>query len=80
MTLATKTYLVPAISRLPGLVAYYVGISTAGSMVHVSLWDSDRDAQGMATLKEMTDTAAQQAAALGVQFIPIVNYPISWRI
>jgi hypothetical protein len=34
----------------------------------------------MGKLKEMVINARQDAEALGVQFIPIVNYPISWRL
>ena len=34
----TSEYLIPAIQRLPGLIHYYVGVSPAGSAVHVSVW------------------------------------------
>ena len=41
MTRATGEYLVPAIKRLPGLLAYFAAVSEQGSMVHVSIWESD---------------------------------------
>ena len=80
MTRDSGVYLIPAIKRLPGLKGYYAAASTAGSMVHVSLWDSDAAASQMGNLKEMIIDARQDAEAVGVQFIPIVNYPITWRI
>jgi hypothetical protein len=76
----TGTYLVPAISRLSGLAGYFAGASPSGSMVHVSLWESDAGAQQMGKLKEMIVNARRDAEAAGVEFTPIVNYPISWRI
>jgi hypothetical protein len=76
----TGTYLVPAISRLSGLGGYFAGASPSGSMVHVSLWESDADAQQMGKLKEMIVNARRDAEAAGVEFTPIVNYPIAWRI
>lgn len=47
MTIATGRYLIPAISRLPGLISYYAAASPSGSMVHVSTWKSDEQAQQM---------------------------------
>jgi hypothetical protein len=80
MTKATGTYLIPAIQKLKGLLAYYAGASPDGSMVHVSLWDSDEHAQQMGSLKEMIVDARADSEAVGVTFIPIVNYPLSWDI
>jgi hypothetical protein len=74
------TYLIPAIQKLPGLLSYYAGTSPDGSMVHVSLWDSEEHAQQMGSLKEMIVDARRDSEAVGVTFIPIVNYPISWTI
>ncbi len=76
----TGTYLIPKIKELPGLDAYFAGASPSGSMVHVSLWQSDAHASQMGQLKEMIVDARQAAEAVGVQFIPIVNYPIAWHI
>ena len=73
-------YLRPAIARLEGLLGYYAGTSAEGSMVDVSLWDTDEHANQMGHLKEMVEDARSAALALGVTFDPIVNYPISWHI
>ena len=73
-------YLVPAIGRLPGLIHWYAGVSPEGSIVNISVWDSDEHAAQMDRLKEMTVDARGEMDAVGVTFIPIVNYPISWTI
>ena len=80
MTIATGRYLVPAISRLPGLISYYAGASPDGSMIHVSIWDSGEHASQMGRLKEMIVDARTDADKAGVSFIPIVNYPVDWVI
>ena len=80
MTIATGRYLVPAISRLPGLISYYAGASPDGSMVHVSIWDSAEHASQMGRLKEMVVDARNDAEKAGVSFIPIVNYPVGWAV
>lgn len=80
MTGRTGTYLIPAIRRLDGLLAYYVGASPDGSMVHVSIWQSEQHAQQMGKLKEMIVDARRDAEAAGVEFTPIVNYSVSWHI
>jgi hypothetical protein len=73
-------YLVPAIKRLPGLVHFYAGVSPGGSIVQVSVWDSDEHAAQMDRLKEMIVVARGEAEAVGMTFTPIVNYPINWTI
>ncbi len=81
MTAATGRYLVPAISELPGLIGYYAGVSPGGSMVHVSVWDSEEHANQMARLKEMIVDARADAQKAGVSFTtPIVNYPVGWVV
>ena len=80
MTEDTGTYLIPAIKKLPGLAGYFAGASSTGSMVHVSLWESDAHAQQMGQLREMIVDARRDAEGVGVSFIPIVNYPIDWLI
>ena len=80
MTKGTGSYLIPAIRRLDGLLGYYAGASPDGSIVHVSIWQSEEHAQQMTKLKEMIVDARSQAEAAGVEFIPIVNYPVSWHI
>lgn len=76
----TEAYLVPAIKRLPGLIHYFAALSPSGSSVHVSIWESDAHAQQMSHLKEMVVDARQAFESAGVEFIPIINYPVSWTI
>ena len=61
----------------------YVGASPQGSIVHVSVWDSEEHAAQMSHLKDAT-TAAQaapaQAQAAGVTFEPKADYPIDWTV
>jgi hypothetical protein len=73
-------YLIPAIQRLPGLIHFYVGVSPEGSVVNVSVWNSDEHAAQMDRLTEMTVDARGEMEAVGVTFAPIVNYPINWTI
>lgn len=80
MNTRTAAYLIPAIGRLPGLIHYYTGVSPEGSMVAVSVWDSDEHATQLNRLKEMIVTARGEAEAAGVEFTPIINYSIDWNI
>lgn len=80
MVAATSRYLIPAIKRLPGLISYYVGVNPDGSMVNVSIWDSDEHAQQMARLTEMTVDARAAAEKAGVTVASILNHPVSWVI
>jgi hypothetical protein len=76
----TATYLFPAIKALDGLRGYYAGASPEGSIVAVSLWDSDAHAKQMGSLTAMTVDARRDAEAVGVSVPKIVNYPIVWHI
>jgi hypothetical protein len=76
----TSEYLIPAIKRLPGLIHFYAGVSPEGSAVQVSLWDSVEHATQLDHLSEMTVDARGEAEAAGVEFTPIVNYPVGWTI
>lgn len=80
MTRDTGRYLIPAIQQLDGLISYYAGMSSEGSVVHVSVWQSNEHADQMGRLREMIVDARGDAEAAGVSFIPIVNYPIAWHI
>jgi hypothetical protein len=80
MNTKTSEYLIPAISRLPGLIHFYAGVSPEGSAVQVSVWDSGEHAAQLDRLTEMTVDARGEAEAVGVAFIPIVNYPVNWTI
>ena len=80
MTHETAKYLIPAIRQLPGLVEYFAAASPTGSVVHISIWDTDEHAQPMRRLKEMIVDARKAAEAVGVTFVPIVNYPVGWVV
>ena len=71
-------YMIPAIRRLSGLIHFYAGVSPKGSIVQVSVWDSDEHAAQLDRLKEMIVDARGDMEAVGVTFIPIVNYPVDW--
>lgn len=79
-TARTASYLIPAIGQLPGVRAYFAGISPSGSVINVSFWDTPENADQMSRLPEMIVRARQEYEPFGVSFIPIVNYPIAWRI
>ena len=76
----TSVYLIPAVKRLSGLRGFYARTSPSGSIVQVSLWGSDAAAAQLNGLKEMAVVARHAAEAAGVQFSPIVHYPIDWSI
>ena|SRR5579862_6753251 len=76
----TGAYLIPKIKELGGLAGYFAACSPTGTMTHVSLWNSDAEANQMGKLKEMIVDARQAAEAVGARFVPIVNYPIVWTI
>jgi hypothetical protein len=80
MNKKVSEYLIPAIQRLPGLIHYYTGVSAEGSIVAVSVWDSDEQATQLNKLKEMIVDARGEAEAVGVTFTPILDYPIDWNI
>jgi hypothetical protein len=75
-----SAYLIPAIRRLPGLIHWYAGVSPEGSIVNVSVWDSDEHAAQLDWLTEMTVDARGAMQAADVAFTPIVNYPVNWTI
>jgi hypothetical protein len=77
----TGKYLIPAIQKLPGLIHYYVACSPTGSMVHVSIWDTEEHAQQLSSLKEMIVDARNDSEKAGATFVrPIINYPLNWEI
>ena len=76
----TSEYLIPAVTRLPGLIHFYAGISPDGSMLQVSVWDSEEHSAQLNHLKEMVVIARGEMEAVGVKFTPIATYPVSWTI
>jgi hypothetical protein len=77
---ATGVYLVPAISALPGLIAYAAATTPDGLTTQVSLWESPEAGMQMAALPEMRDRARSEAIALGVTFEPVQQIPLNWTI
>ena len=78
MSKKTSDYIIPALRRLPGLIHFYSGVSPKGSIVQVSVWDTDGHAAQLDRLKEMVVDGRRDLEAVGVTFTPIVNYPIDW--
>lgn len=77
----TSEYLIPAIQRLDGLIAFYTGVSPTGTLLDASIWQNTSNAEQMDTLKEMIVDARNEFSAIGAQRpTPIVNYPILWSI
>jgi hypothetical protein len=76
MSKKTSEYIIPAIRRLSGLIHFYAGVSPKGSIVQVSVWDSDENAAQLDRLKEMVVDGRRDMEAVGVTFTPIFNYPI----
>jgi hypothetical protein len=76
MSKKTSEYIIPALRRLSGLIHFYAGVSSKGSIVQVSVWDSDEHAAQLDRLKEMVVDGRRDMEAVGVTFTPIVNYPI----
>src|SRR5437868_10207615 len=74
----TSEYIIPALRRLPGLLHFYAGVSPKGSIVQVSIWDTDEHAAQLDHLKEMVVDGRRDMEAAGVTFTPIFNYPIDW--
>ncbi len=78
MSKKTSEYAIPAIRRLSGRIHFCAGVSPKGSMVQVSVWDSDEHAAQLDRLKEMVVDGRRDMEAVGVIFTPIFNYPIDW--
>ena len=74
----TAEYIIPAVRRLPGLLRFYAGVSPKGSIVQVSVWDTEEHAAQLDRLKEMVIDGRRDMEAVGVTFTPIFNYPIDW--
>jgi hypothetical protein len=80
MNTKTSEYLIPAVKRLPGLIHFYAGISPDGSLLQVSVWDSEAHSAQLNHLKEMVVVARGEMEAVGVTFTPIVTYSVSWTL
>jgi hypothetical protein len=68
------------LSRLPGLLHYYVGIDrAAGHLTNVSVWESLEAAHQMDTLQAMLAQRPILEAA-GVTFEVVTNHETLWTI
>jgi hypothetical protein len=78
----TSEYIIHALRRLPGLIHFYAGVSRRGSVVQVSVWDTEEHAAQLDQLKEMVVDGRRDMEAAGVTFSPIFNYPIdqTWTV
>jgi hypothetical protein len=74
----TSEHIIPAIRRLPGLLHFYARVSPKGSIVQVSVRDTDEHAAQLDHLKEMVVDGRRDMEAVSVTFTPIFNYPIDW--
>jgi hypothetical protein len=80
MLTSAQAQLIPAIEQLPGVRSFYAGIDrSSGTMVNVSLWDSEAHAQAMSSLAPMLALRAPFEER-GVQFEPIINYEVVWQV
>ena len=69
-----------ALTALPGLIHYYVGIDEElGYLTNVSLWETAEHAHQMDTLAPMLAQRPILEAA-GVDFEPITNHETLWTI
>jgi len=69
------------IRRLPGLLAYFVGVDRSTSQLsNVSVWDTDEHARAMSTFQPMLDLARTFSEIPGVTFVrPIPNFEGLWQ-
>lgn len=75
-----KNHVAPAVKRLKGLIAFYVGIDKEKhTMTNVSFWQTKEDALQMATLKEMADMRTT-FKELGIAFNDMTNHDILWML
>lgn len=82
MSKKISEYIIPAVRRLSGLIHFYAGVSPTGSVVQVSIWDTDEHAAQLNNLKEMAVDGRRDMESVGAAFTPIVQYPIDqiWTV
>jgi hypothetical protein len=77
---ASAATLRKAISSLPGLVAYYVGVDRDTSTItNTSIWETRELAMAMSSLPEMA-ALRETFELLDVTFQPIANHEVLWEI
>jgi hypothetical protein len=77
---ASEATLRPAISSLPGLITYCVGIDRDTSVItNTSIWQTREHAVAMSGLPEMA-ALRETFQRLGVAFEPVANHDVLWEI
>lgn len=81
MMAASKAVLEEGITKMRGLIHYYVGEDEAlSSLTNVSIWQSLDDAKQMDTFRPMLDLGKAFAAKGATFERPIMNYATLWQI
>ena len=76
----SATPLIPAIRGLRGLLYYHAAVDAkTNTVVNVSIWEAEADAEQMDTLAAMLAQRPILEAA-GVEFDKIANYEPAWKI
>jgi quinol monooxygenase YgiN len=72
--------LVPAMQAQPGLIDYYVAINAKeGKMVHVSIWETEREAEAVALFLPLQQTK-ENFEAHGLILDEITNLDVAWSV
>lgn len=72
--------LVPAMQSQPGLIDYYVAINAEeGKMVHVSIWETAREAEAVASFMPLQNTK-EEFEAHGLTLDEIANLEVAWSV
>lgn len=72
--------LVPAMQSQPGLIDYYVAINAQeGKMVHVSIWETSREAAAVAAFMPLQKTK-EEFEANGLTLDEISNLDVAWSL
>lgn len=69
------------IKKLKGLKAYFAGVDREKSqLTNVSIWETEQDAQQMASFQPMADLAKEFLKIEGLTFVrPVPNFDILWH-
>jgi hypothetical protein len=70
-----------AIKKLKGLKAYFAGIDREkAQLTNVSVWETETDAQQMASFQPMQDLSKEFMKIEGLSFVrPIPNFDVIWQ-
>ena len=63
-----------------GLIHFYPGVAPDGSMLQVSVWDTEEHSAQLNHLWEMVVVARGEMEAVGVTFTPVATYPVGWTL